>query len=58
MGIWINTILLAELRLISLFFYIKDKSIKYLISLYILNVYRNYDFGNQVNIIMKERNDE
>lgn len=58
MGIWINTILLAELGLISLFFYIKVKSIKYLISLYILNVYRNYDFGNQANIIMKERNDE
>lgn len=42
MGIWINTILLAELELISLFFYIKGKSIKYLINLYILNVYRNY----------------
>lgn len=42
MSIWINTILLAELELISLFFYIKGKSIKYLISLYILNVYRNY----------------
>ncbi|EGJ64745.1 hypothetical protein HMPREF0020_01597 [Acinetobacter baumannii 6013113] len=34
--------MLAKLRLISLFFYIKVKSIKYLISLYILNVYRNY----------------
>jgi len=42
MGIWINTILLAELELISLFSYIKGKSIKYLISLYILDVYRNY----------------
>lgn len=42
MGIWINTILLAELRLISLFFFIKVKSIEYLISLYILDVYRNY----------------
>ncbi|EYT27827.1 hypothetical protein J622_01085 [Acinetobacter sp. 1564232] len=39
MGIWINTILLAELELISLFSYIKGKSIKYLISLYILKVY-------------------
>lgn len=42
MGIWINTILLAELGLISLFYYIKGKSIKYLINLYILSGYRNY----------------